>query len=119
GIEVTPVATAPLDQVEQAVYAEIERMKAGPISDMESERARNASRRRFTNTVSSSLSLARNLAEFALYYGDPARINTRWDQLAKFNAADVQRVAKAYLTPENRTVVISHPKAAAGRGGAQ
>ena len=64
-------------------------------------------------------SLARNLAEFALYYGDPGRINTRWDQLAKFNAADVQRVAKAYLTPENRTVVISHPKTATGRGGAQ
>jgi len=119
GIEVTPVATASLDQVEQAVYAEIERLKAGPISDMEIERARNASRRRFTNTVSTSLSLARSLAEFALYYGDPGRINTRWDQLAKFNAADVQRVAKAYLTPENRTVVISHPKAAAGRGAAQ
>ena len=68
---------------------------------------------------STSLSLARNLAENALYYDDPNRINTRWDRLAKFNAADVQRIAKAYLTPENRTVVVSHPKAAAGRGGAQ
>ena len=119
GIEVTPAANASLAQVEQAVYAEIERLKAGPITDAEIERARNASRRQFTNTVSTSLSLARSLAEFALYYGDPNRINTRWDQLAKFNAADVQRVARAYLTPDNRTVVISHPKAPAGRGGAQ
>jgi len=119
GIEVTPASNAPLDQVEQAVYAEIERLKAGPITDAEIERARNASRRRFTGTLSTSLSLARNLAENALYYGDPGRINTRWDRLAKFNAADVQRVAKAYLTPENRTVVISHAKAAAGRRGAQ
>jgi zinc protease len=119
GIEVTPTATAPLDQVEQAVYAQIERLKAGPITDDEIERARNAARRQFMGTLSTSLSLARNLAEYALYYGDPGRINTRWDQLAKFNAADVQRVAKAYLTPENRTVVTSRPKTAAGRGGTQ
>ena len=118
-IEATPASNAPLDQLEQAIYAEIERLKDGPIADAEIERARNGARRRFTNTVSTSLSLARNLAEFALYYGDPGRINTRWDRLATFNAADVQRVAKAYLTPDNRTVVISHPKAAAGRGGAQ
>ena len=54
-----------------------------------------------------------------MYYGDPGRINTRWDRLASFNAADVQRIARQYLTPENRTVVISRPKAAAGRGGTQ
>jgi zinc protease len=117
GIEVTPTATAPLDQAEQAVYTEIERLKAGPITDAEIERARNAARRQFMGTLSTSLSLARNLAEYALYYGDPGRINTRWDQLAKFNAADVQRVAKAYFTPENRTVVISRPKTAAATGG--
>jgi predicted Zn-dependent peptidase len=70
-------------------------------------------------TISNSLSLARNLAEYAMYYGDPGRINTRWDRLASFNAADVQRIAKEYLTPENRTVVISRPKAAAARGGTQ
>jgi predicted Zn-dependent peptidase len=119
GIEATPAANAPIDQVEQAVYAEIERLKAGPIAESEIERARNAARRRFTGTLSTSLSLARNLAESALYFGDPQRINTRWDRLARFNAADVQRVAKAYLTPDNRTVVISHPKAAPGRGAAQ
>jgi zinc protease len=119
GIEATPAANAALDQLEQAVYEEIERVKTGPIMETEIERARNAAKRRFTGTLSTSLSLARNLAEYALYYGEPGRINTRWDRLAKFNAADVQRVAKAYLTPENRTVVISHPKAAAGRGGAQ
>jgi predicted Zn-dependent peptidase len=119
GIEATPASNVPLDKLEQAVYAEIERLKTGPIAEAEIERARNAARRRFMGTLSTSLSLARNLAESALYYGDPGRINTRWDQLAKFNAADVQRVAKAYLTPENRTVVISHPKAAAGREGAQ
>jgi predicted Zn-dependent peptidase len=119
GIEVTPAANASIEQTERAVYAEIERLKTGPISDAEIERARNAARRQFMGTISNSLSLARNLAEYAMYYGDPGRINTRWDRLASFNAADVQRIAKEYLTPENRTVVISRPKAAAGRGGTQ
>ena len=119
GIEVTPAANASIEQTERAVYAEIERLKNGPISDAEIERARNAARRQFMGTISNSLSLARNLAEYAMYYGDPGRINTRWDRLASFNAADVQRIAREYLTPENRTVVISRPKAAAGRGGTQ
>lgn len=119
GIEVTPAANASIEETERAVYAEIERLKSGPISDAEIERARNAARRQFMGTISNSLSLARNLAEYAMYYGDPGRINTRWDRLASFNAADVQRIAKAYLTPENRTVVISRPKAATGRGGTQ
>jgi zinc protease len=116
GIEVTPAANVSIAQVERAVYDEIERLKTGPISDTEIERARNAARRQFMGTISNSLSLARNLAENALYYNDPGRINTRWDRLASFNAADVQRVARAHLTPENRTVVVSIPRAT-GRGG--
>jgi zinc protease len=117
GIEVTPAANVPIAQVERTVYEEIERLKSGPISDNEIERARNAARRQFMGSISNSLALARNLAENALYYGDPGRINTRWDRLAKFNAADVQRVAREYLTPENRTVVVSIPRPTAGRGG--
>jgi zinc protease len=114
GIEATPAPGTSTDALEQAIYSEIEGVKAGPIADAEIEKARNMSRRRFMGSISSSLSLARNLAEDTLYFGDPGRINTRWARLAVFSAADVQRVAKQYLTPENRTVVISMPAAAAG-----
>jgi zinc protease len=120
GIEATPTQSASLDELERAVYAEIDALKAGPIAAVEIEKARNNARRGFMQTMANSLSLARNLAEYTLYYGSPARINTRWDDVEKLNAADVQRVARQYLTPENRTVVISHPRpAAAGRVGAQ
>ena len=43
------------------------------------------------------------------------------DQVKKVTPQDVQRVARQYLTPENRTVVITTPpnKGAAGAAGAQ
>ena len=119
GIEATPAPGASLDQLEQAIYSEIEGVKAGPIADTEIEKARNAAQRQFVRTLDTSLARARNLAEYALFFGDPGRINTRWDRLTRLSAADVQRVAKQYLTADNRTVVITHPtlSAAGGDGG--
>jgi predicted Zn-dependent peptidase len=65
------------------------------------------------------MSRAQQLSQNALYYNDPNRINTRADAIAKVTANDVQRVAKQYLVATNRTVVLTMPKAAGGRGGAQ
>jgi predicted Zn-dependent peptidase len=58
------------------------------------------------------------LSQYAIFYNDPALINTRADRTMKVTVADVQRVAKKYLVPENRTVVITNPApAAAGQKG--
>ena len=121
GLEVTPAAGVSLDQLEQAIYSEIDGVKAGPIANSEMEKARNTAQRQFIRSLDSSLALARNLAEYALLFDNPGRINQRWDRLAKLSAADVQRVARQFLTPENRTVVVTHPKpaASAGNGGAR
>jgi predicted Zn-dependent peptidase len=59
------------------------------------------------------------LSQYALFYDNPGLINTRAEQIAAVTAADVQRVARQYLTPQNRTVVVTMPKAPAGRGGVQ
>ena len=121
GIEATLAPGTALDKLEQAIYSDIDGVKAGPIADAEIEKARNVTRRRFMGSLATSLSLARIMAEDALYYGDPGRINTRWERLSKFSAADVQRVAREYLIPENRTVVITQPRPASSpaTGGAR
>jgi zinc protease len=116
GIEATPAPGASLDQLEQAIYSDVEGVKAGPIADTEIEKARNTAQRQFVRNLDTSLARARNLAEYALFFGDPGRINTRLDRLARLTAADVQRVAKEYLTADNRTVVITHPTVSAARG---
>jgi zinc protease len=114
------VATVPPgkqpDEVESGIYAEIERLKAGPIADWEIEKSRNGARRQFVGTLGSSLSRASLLAELTLLYGDPAKINTLYERVGKLNAADVLRVARTYLTPENRTVVLTTPRPAATPG---
>jgi zinc protease len=102
--------------LEQAVLAEIEKLKAAPIAPWELDKARNNARRAVVAGLTSSLQRANQLAEFAAEFGDPALINQRVDRIARVTAADVQRVARAYFTPANRTVVVTMPKAADGQG---
>jgi len=110
--------------LEQAVYDEVERLKTGPIEAWEIEKARNSAKRSFLSSLTSSLSRAVMLSQLAVYYNDPGLLNTRYERLSAITVADVQRVAKQYLTPQNRTVVITNPKPAtpvpqpaAGKGG--
>jgi predicted Zn-dependent peptidase len=117
GATVAPGKTP--EQLEAAIYEEIEKVKSGPIAGWEIEKAQNAMRRQQASAVTSSLQRAIQLGEYALFYNDPNLINTRIDKILKVTAADVQRVAQKYLTKENRSVIITVPKAGAGRGGVQ
>jgi len=109
--------------VEAALLEEVEKVKAGPIQDWEIEKAHNNAVRQQAAAVTNTLQRAIQLGEYALYYDNPNLVNTRADNYKKITAADVQRVAKKYLTKENRSVVITMPKGAAatgaGKGGQQ
>jgi predicted Zn-dependent peptidase len=103
--------------LETAIYAEIEKVKTGPIADWEIEKARNTQRRSYVNGLGSSLQRAVLLGQYALFFDDPNLVNTRADRLAKVTTTDVQRVARQYLTPANRNVIVTNPKAATGGQG--
>ena len=105
---VTPGKT--LEALEAAIYAEIERVKNEPIGEFEIEKARNNAKRAVVGGLTSSLTRGIQLAEFAASYSDANLINQRVDRIMKVSAADVQRVARTYLIPENRTVVTTVPK---------
>jgi predicted Zn-dependent peptidase len=105
--------------VEAALLEEVEKVKTGPIQDWEIDKAHNNAIRQQAAAVTSTLQRAIQLGEYALYYDNPNLVNTRADNYKKITAADVQRVAKEYLTKENRSVVITTPKAAPAKGGAQ
>jgi predicted Zn-dependent peptidase len=97
------------DDVEAAIYAEIERLKKEPIAEWELQKAKNTTRRNFINTLQSSLARAVTIGQYTVYYNEPNLINTRLDKVAAVTKEDVQRVANKYLVDTNRTVVITMP----------
>ena len=99
-----------LAEVERAVYAEMERLKAEPIADWELQKVRMADRRQMAQRLQSTLFRAYLIGEMAVYYSDPNVINSRVTKIDNVNKEDLQRVAKTYLTQDNRTVVITLPK---------
>jgi len=111
-----------VEDLEAALYEEIERAKTGPIEPWELEKARNNAKRGVVNTLNSTLQRARSMAQFALFYDNPGLINSRYERVEVITVADLQRVATQYLVRSNRTVVVTVPKAAdapAGGGVAQ
>jgi len=110
--------TNPAD-LEAAIYEEVEKVKTGPIADWEIEKAHNNAIRQQAAAATSTLTRAIQLGEYALFYDNPNMVNTRVANYEKVTAADVQRVAKKYLTKENRSVVITMPKSGAAKGGQQ
>jgi zinc protease len=109
--------------VEQALYAEVEKIQNGPVQEWELDKARNAARRALVNNLRSSLQRAILLSRYSVYFDDPAIINTRYDRIASLKIEDLQRVARQYLVPSNRTVVVTQPAkkdpAPAQKGAAQ
>jgi predicted Zn-dependent peptidase len=101
------------EDVEAAIYAEIERLKKEPIADWELQKAKNTTRRNLINGLQSSLLRAITIGQYAVYYNDPSLINTRLEKVATVTKEDVQRVANKYLLDTNRTVVITMPQAKA------
>jgi len=101
------------EDIEAAIYEEIERLKKDPIADWELQKAKNTTRRNIINSLQSSLSRAITIGQYTVYYNDPNLINTRLDKVSAVTKEDVQRVANKYLVDTNRTVVITMPKAKA------
>src|ERR1041385_3964227 len=97
------------DDVEAAIYEEIDRLKKEPIADWELQKAKNTTRRNFINNLQSSLARAVIIGQYTVYYNDPNLINTRLDKVAAVTKEDVQRVANKYLVDTNHTVVITMP----------
>jgi zinc protease len=99
-----------LKEVEKVVYAELEKAKSEPVADWELQKARMLERHQTAQQLQSTLYRAYLIGELAVIYGDPNLINTRFDKIQNVGKEEIQRVAKTYLTEDNRTVVTTLPK---------
>lgn len=108
------------ENVEKAIYEEIEKLKTEAVADWELEKVRMGVKRQAAGLQGSTLMRAMMLGQYAVYYNQPGLLNDRAALLTKVSKEDLQRVAKKYLTPENRTVVTTVPgRRAPAAGGAK
>jgi predicted Zn-dependent peptidase len=93
-------------ECQQAIYAEIERLKTEPVSSEELKKAKTRSRADLIRQLDSSSGLAAELTFYEVVTGDWRNLFKQLDKIEKVEASDIQRVAKEYFTSKNRTVGV-------------
>jgi zinc protease len=106
------------DQAITALIAELDRLKAEPISDHELQRAKNQFARDYIVGRETDQQKASQLAHAVVIHHDVTTADGEFDIFQNITTADVQRVARTYFTSENRLVITLMPaKPGAGAAG--
>jgi zinc protease len=97
------------EEVERVIHAEIEKLKATPVSEAELRKAQNMMLTQMIYQRDSCMSIARGLSEAEIVVG--------WQHYVDFprevetvTPADIQRVVQTYFTEDSRTVGWFIPK---------
>ena len=93
-------------ECEEAIYAEIERLKTELVSPEELEKAKTRSRASLIRLLASNYDLATELTFYEVITGDWRNLFKQLDKIEQVTAEDIQRVVKEYFTSKNRTVGI-------------
>lgn len=97
-----------LDAAWRALNETVQGVLTAPVTGEEVERARAALLKQVELSFNNSASIALQLSEWAAM-GDWRLFFLYRDRLGQVTADDVNRVAQAYLKPDNRTVGLFHP----------
>jgi zinc protease len=101
-------ADADLAEVRRVMDETVEGVRADPVTDEEVARAKAARLNDINRAFNSSSGIALQLSEWASM-GDWRLFFLHRDRIEAVTAADVNRVAAAYLKPDNRTVGFFYP----------
>lgn len=103
-VSATTRAPHTVAEVEKAIYEELERLKSESVSERELQQILNRLEYEEVRQMGSNGGLARNLTEFEAIAGNWRYLIEHRQKVAKVTPADIQRVARTYLTETNRTV---------------
>jgi predicted Zn-dependent peptidase len=98
--------TAPnhtVDEVAVALRQEIDRLKTEPVSTMELDRVKTQARAGLLRTLDSNMGMAQQLLEYEVKTGSWRNLFKQLEAIEAVTATDIQRVAKATFSPNNRT----------------
>jgi len=94
---------------EKAIEEVLEGLKKKPVDARDLEKAKNQQIAGFILGRQTVRSKAGALGRYAVFGKDPNRFNTDLDRYLRVTAADIQRVARSYFVPAQRTVLIVEP----------
>jgi zinc protease len=92
-----------------ALIAEMDKLKAEPITERELQRAKNQFARDYILGRVSDQQKAVQLAHAVVIHGDITTADGEFGIFQRITADDVQRVARTYFTEQNRTVLTILP----------
>lgn len=88
-------------KVFDALTRHVEALRNEPVTEKELLKAKNQMLMQIASEMRTAASRARALGQAAVLEGDAARVNSKLDRVRAVTAADLQRVAKKYMAPEN------------------
>jgi predicted Zn-dependent peptidase len=103
-IQATPRSPHTAREVEDAVYAELERLKTEPVAPRELEQILNKLEADEILAMNSNDGLTSRLTEYEAIAGTWRYITEHRRKVAQLTPADVSETARKYLVRENRTV---------------
>jgi len=98
-------------RAEKVLFEELNRLSTQPVPDQELRKAKNqllAGHYRELKTIAGRANL---LGEYEVFYGDYRKLYSVEQSYEAVTPADIQRVARQYLTEKNRTVATLIPEA--------
>ena len=106
------------DEIIRAIDEEVDRLQTTPVSKAELDLALVKQRSQLYAEYESQVGFGRAnlLAAFALFDADPGRINRLEDEFRKVTPELIQKTAREFLRPTNRTILTIIPKAARAGG---
>jgi predicted Zn-dependent peptidase len=118
-IAAVPKEGHPVEEIEEAIYDEIERLQTEGPSDWELERIDNQVEAGYVRALASNRGMAFRLADMQAITGDWSYFLKVKEKIMAVTADDVKRVLRDYFTEDNRTVAyIVKPEPDAGENAA-
>ncbi len=100
----TPGHTA--EDVQAAIHAEVERLKAELISDEELAMIKTRAKAGLVRSLASNTGIARQLAAYKVLFGDWRELFYSVDRIEKVTKEDIRRVSREVFRPVNRTAAM-------------
>jgi len=94
----------PSEELEKAIYRELDRLKSELVSAQELKKVKNQIQTDFLRKLNSNSKLAYWLSYGQTLFGDWQYVTERLQSFEKVTAEDIRRVAQKYFTSRNRTV---------------